>query len=105
VKNQIEVAEQVENGGRHGHGDILGGLVALTIEVLIPTIKRRREKASFSPFKGPFRAALVPHRCRAAPFENIDLLFIEMALRFELSAGGSIRLKSASRWRKPRRNS
>src|SRR6266705_1478406 len=84
VENEIEILKQVHHEWRTGYGKKPDRGVSLPIEVLVLCVQRNREQASRMPLEGLLLAVSLPYRSGSMTVENINHLFIEMFLRFQL---------------------
>src|SRR6187401_2178976 len=81
IEDKVLVMKKVEGDSHAVDREEPRRLVTLPIEVLIPGIKRQREKATLLPFEGLLRALIIPNRRGAPALENIKHVFIETPLR------------------------
>ncbi len=83
VGDEIGATEQIENQWRRGHRQQPRFLVPLAVKMLIPGVERHGEQAAGLPLERLLGAILLPDSRRAAPGENVDQRFVDMALRIE----------------------
>src|ERR1041385_3132911 len=83
VEDELGKLEDVDDQRRVIDRDEAHRLGGRAVEVLVRGVERRREQAAGLPFDRdlPF---LAPELCRAAPFEDQNLLFVQMAHRLEV---------------------
>ncbi len=87
VENVVEIAVAVDDYRCIGQGNHPDRRFSLGVEMLMPGIERRREKAALLPLQRVFFAALVPDGRGTLPFQNENSFFIHMTLRLELATG------------------
>jgi hypothetical protein len=83
--DEIQIAESIDHLGRVGQRHVPRALVSLNIEMLMPRVERRREKAAFLPLEDLLFAAFVPDGGRSSAFENVNQLLEQIALRLALA--------------------
>src|ERR1041384_239006 len=81
VEDKIEITKPVDHHRRVGKRDEPCRLIPLNVEMLTPGVQRRREHAALLPFERLLPAVFRPNARRAAPFDDVDQLFEEIALR------------------------
>src|SRR5689334_13235790 len=81
VHDEVFAMKEIKDERRGRHRDDARLAVALAVEVLIIGIEWNGEEAALLPLEALLRPVFLPHRRRAAPFEDIDQFLEEMALR------------------------
>src|SRR3989304_10581113 len=87
LKNKVEVMVQVDDMRHVGAENDSTGLVAGTVEFLMPGVERYGEQGVFLPFDGLLRLAFLPDRRRSSALEHVHDRFVEVMLGFELTLG------------------
>src|SRR5688572_17960148 len=60
AEDEIQIAQSIDHLRRVGQRHVPRALVSLDIEMLMPRVERRREKAAFLPLEGLLFATFVP---------------------------------------------
>src|SRR4029079_13900340 len=81
VEDKMEITKPVDQHRRVGKRDEPCRLIPLNVEMLTPGVKLRQEHAALLPFERLLPAVFRPNARRAAPFDDVDQLFEEIALR------------------------
>ena len=78
---------QVDDMRHVGSENDPAGLIAGTIELLVPRVERDGEERVLLPFDGLFRLAFLPDRRRPSALEHIHDRLVEVMLGFEFAPG------------------
>src|ERR687892_2653361 len=86
IENKIGAMKEVKNNRHAVDGEKSRGFVPRAVEMLVPRVERQREETSLLPLERLLGAFIIPDGRRAAPFKNVDHIFIKMSLRIEVLA-------------------
>src|SRR5919108_6517791 len=83
-ENKIQITKTVNHHRSVCKRDESRRPISLNVKMLAPSVERWREHTALLPFEGLLTAAFAPNGGRAAPLDDVDQLFEQIALRQSL---------------------
>src|SRR4030095_14995765 len=84
VENKIQITKPINHHRRICKRDESRRLISLNVKMLAPGVERRRKHTALLPFEGLLTAVFGPNTGRAAPFDHVNQLLEQIALRQSL---------------------